>query len=78
VQRANSEEEVQLANHLTLDELGEFVGLGRKQVVRLCLEMSIPIYNGRVDKTLFVRSLSAAGYRLPELADAEAQELSAV
>jgi lysyl-tRNA synthetase class II len=43
----------------------------RKQVVRLCVETSVPIYNGRIDKTLFVRSVTAAGHRLP----AEAEEM---
>ena len=32
---------------------------------------SVPIYNGRIDKTLFVRSVAEAGHRLP----AEAEEL---
>jgi hypothetical protein len=60
-----------MANHLTPDELSEALGLQRKQVVRLCVETSVPIYNGRIDKTLFVRSVAAAGHRLP----AEAEEL---
>ena len=42
------------------------LGLARKQVVRLCVETSVPIYNGRIDKILFVRSVTAAGHRLPE------------
>ena len=54
-----------MANHLTPDELSEALGLARKQVVRLCVETSVPIYNGRIDKTLFVRSVTAAGHRLP-------------
>ena len=60
-----------MANHLTPDELSEALGLQRKQVVRLCVETSVPIYNGRIDKTLFVRSVAAAGHLLP----AEAEEL---
>ncbi|MGD9572794.1 MAG: hypothetical protein AB7V62_12965 [Thermoleophilia bacterium] len=54
-----------MANHLTPDELSEALGLARKQVVRLCVETSVPIYNGRIDKTLFVHSVTAAGHRLP-------------
>ena len=46
-----------MANHLTPDELSEALGLARKQVVRLCVETSVPIYNGRIDKTLFISSL---------------------
>ena len=63
-----------MANHLTPDELSEALGLAREQVVRLCVETSVPIYNGRIDKTLFVHSVTAAGHRLPE---AQAQELLA-
>ncbi|HEX2507883.1 MAG TPA: hypothetical protein VHK23_06135 [Miltoncostaeaceae bacterium] len=54
-----------MANHLTPDELSEALGLQRKQIVRLCVETSVPIYQGRIDKTLFVRSVTAAGHRLP-------------
>ena len=52
-----------MANHLTPDELSEALGLQRKQVVRLCVETSVPIYNGRIDKTLFVRSVAEAVHR---------------
>ncbi|MDX6554961.1 MAG: hypothetical protein QOD86_1156 [Miltoncostaeaceae bacterium] len=61
-----------MAVHLTPDELSEALGLARKQVVRLCVENDVPIYNGRIDKTLFVHSMTAAGHRLPER---EAEEL---
>lgn len=67
-----------MANHLTPDELAELVGLARKQVVRHCVELSVPIYNGRIDKTLFVRSMTAAGHRLPDTADQEVRELASV
>ena len=63
--RDTIEEDFLMANHLTPDELSEALGLPRKQVVRLCVETSVPIYNGRIDKTLFVRSVTAAGHRLP-------------
>lgn len=62
-----------MANHLTPDELSEATGLARKQVVRMCMETSVPIYNGRIDKMLFLTSVTAAGHRLPE----EAQTLLA-
>ncbi len=34
--------------------------------MRLCVQEAVPIYNGRIDKTLFVNSMSASGRRLPE------------
>ena len=61
-------EEVPLANHLTPDELAEATGIERTVVVRLCVEECVPIYNGRIDKTLFVRSLMASGHAVPEQA----------
>jgi hypothetical protein len=63
-----------MANHLTPEELSELVGIDRKEVVRLCVEESVPIYNGRIDKTLFVRSLMAKGYPVSESAQALVQQ----
>lgn len=57
-----------MAVHLTPDELSEALGLSRKEVVRLCVQEAVPIYNGRIDRTLFVGSMKAAGRRLPEMA----------
>jgi len=42
-----------MANHLTPDELSKEAGLKREDVIRLCHEHSIPIYHGKIDKTLF-------------------------
>jgi len=58
-----------MAVHLTPDELSEALGLSRKEVVRLCVQEAVPIYNGRIDKHLFVNSMSASGRRLPEGAE---------
>jgi hypothetical protein len=43
-----------MANHLTPDELSKEVGLKREDVIRMCHEHSVPIYHGKIDKTLFV------------------------
>ena len=42
-----------MANHLTPDEVAEEFGLARERVIRVCVEQSIPIYHGRIDKNLF-------------------------
>ena len=63
-------EEVPMAVHLTLDELSEATGLSRREVLRLCVQEAVPILNGRVDRTLFVSSVTSGGRRLP-LRDAE-------
>jgi hypothetical protein len=46
-----------VANHLTPTELAEEVNMKRREVISKCMEMGVPIFNGRIDKTLFVSSL---------------------
>jgi len=50
-----------MANHLTPEELSKEVGLARDEVIRICLEESVPIYHGKIDKTLFAAQLEALG-----------------
>ena len=49
-----------MANHLTPEELSKELGIDRQEVIRLCLEQSIPIYQGKIDKTLFEAHLTTA------------------
>jgi hypothetical protein len=46
-----------MANHLTPTELARESGLDRKDVIAKCIELGVPIFNGRIDKTLFLCSL---------------------
>jgi hypothetical protein len=46
-----------MANHLTPTELARESGLDRRDVISKCLELGVPIFNGRIDKTLFLSSL---------------------
>ena len=48
-----------MANHLTPTELARESGLDRKDVIAKCIEMGVPIFNGRIEKTLFLCSLRA-------------------
>jgi hypothetical protein len=50
-----------MANHLTPDELSREVGLERDEVIRICMEEHVPIYQGKIDKTLFQAQLQALG-----------------
>jgi hypothetical protein len=50
-----------MANHLTPDELAKEMGIDRDEVIRICLEEGVPIYHGKIDKTLFQASLEAVG-----------------
>ena len=48
-----------MANHLTPEELAKEMGMERDEVVRICVEEGVPIYQGKIDKTLFQASLEA-------------------
>ncbi len=48
-----------MAVHLTPTELADELNMKRREVLSKCWEMSVPILNGRIDKTLFVSSLRA-------------------
>ncbi|HXE46209.1 MAG TPA: hypothetical protein VN635_13585 [Conexibacter sp.] len=46
-----------MAIHLTPTELAREAGLERRDVISKCIEMGVPIFQGRIDKTLFMASL---------------------
>ena len=48
-----------MANHLTPEELAKEMGMDRDEVVRICIEEGVPIYHGKIDKTLFQATLEA-------------------
>jgi hypothetical protein len=50
-----------LANHLTPTELAREAGMDRREVISKCMEMGVPIFQGRIDKTLFLASLKYRG-----------------
>ena len=47
-----------MAIHLTPTELAREAGLERREVIEKCMEMGVPIFQGRIDKTLFLGCLS--------------------
>ena len=52
-----------MAIHLTPSELARESGLDRRDVIMKCVELGVPIFNGKIDKTLFlstIRETSAA------------------
>jgi hypothetical protein len=61
-----------MAIHLTPTELARESGLERREVIVKCMELGVPIFQGRIDKTLFLASLDETG-----LAPMETQEVSA-
>lgn len=50
-----------MANHLTPTELADEMNMKRQEVISKCMELAVPIYNGRIDKTLFTSSLRESG-----------------
>ena len=46
-----------MAIHLTPTELAREAGLERREVIEKCMEMGVPIFQGRIDKTLFLASM---------------------
>jgi hypothetical protein len=59
-----------LANHLTPTELAREAGMDRRQVIAKCMEMGVPIFQGRIDKTLFLASLRESQGQHPQVAKA--------
>ena len=46
-----------MANHLTPTELAREAGMDRREVISKCMQMGVPIFQGKIDKTLFLASL---------------------
>jgi hypothetical protein len=46
-----------MANHLTPTELAREANLERRDVIAKCMELGVPIFQGRIDKSLFLASL---------------------
>jgi len=55
-----------MANHLTPEELSKEVGIDCDEVIRICVEESVPIYQGKIDKTLFQAQLESLGATAPK------------
>jgi hypothetical protein len=50
-----------MAIHLTPTELAREAGMERREVIEKCMELGVPIFQGRIDKTLFLANLSEEG-----------------
>jgi hypothetical protein len=46
-----------MSNHLTPTELAREAGLDRRDVITKCMQMGVPIFQGRIDKNLFLSNL---------------------
>ena len=52
-----------MAIHLTPTELAREAGMHRREVITKCMQLGVPIFEGRIDKTLFLSSLRASQRR---------------
>ncbi|GAC1438207.1 MAG: hypothetical protein NVSMB51_13690 [Solirubrobacteraceae bacterium] len=59
-----------MANHLTPTELAREAGLERSDVISKCMEMGVPIFHGRIDKSLFLAILRQSGADVRQTAQA--------
>jgi hypothetical protein len=50
-----------MAIHLTPTELARETGMERRAVIEKCMELGVPIFQGRIDKTLFIAGMSEQG-----------------
>lgn len=46
-----------MAHHLTPAQLADQLQMERGEVIGKCVEMGVPIYHGRIDRTLFETSM---------------------
>jgi hypothetical protein len=50
-----------MPNHLTPEELSKELNMDRQEIIKLCIEEGVPIYQGKIDKTLFQAQLESIG-----------------
>jgi hypothetical protein len=50
-----------MANHLTPEELSKELGMERTEIIKVCIQEGVPIYQGKIDKYLFQAQLEALG-----------------
>jgi len=49
-----------MANHLTPSELADQLQMKRQEVIGKCVELGVPVFHGRIDRTLFEASLRSS------------------
>ena len=54
-----------MPNHLTPEELSKELGIERQEIIKVCVEEGVPIYQGKIDKTLFQAQLQSLGATEP-------------
>jgi hypothetical protein len=52
-----------MGHHLTPSQLADRMQMKRQEVIEKSVEMGVPIFHGRIDKTLFETSLRVGSRR---------------
>ena len=55
-----------MANHFTPEELAEELGTETRDVIQFCVKEGIPIYKGKIDRSLLTAVMKAKGVQLPK------------
>ncbi len=50
-----------MANHFTPEELAKDLGMDARELIAFCLRESIPIYKGKVDRSLLTAVMRSKG-----------------
>lgn len=56
-----------MAIHLTPTELARELEMDRRDVIEKCMELGVPIFQGRIDRTLFEATLAGQASASPSL-----------
>ncbi len=54
-----------MANHFTPEELAKDLGMDARELIAFCLRESIPIYKGKVDRSLLTAVMRSKGLAVP-------------
>jgi len=57
-----------MANHFTPEELADELGTETREIVQFCYKEGIPIYKGKIDRSLLTAVMRARGVELPKTA----------
>jgi len=55
-----------MANHFTPEELADELGMDTGEIIRLCVSEGVPIYKGKIDRSLLAAVMKAKGTPLPQ------------
>lgn len=55
-----------MANHFTPEELADELGTETREIIQLCIKEGIPIYKGKIDRSLLTAVMRAKNIQLPK------------